>query len=137
MATIYEFASEQWQNMPDARDEIMDELEEEGKAALFEEVERLLGEQLAAAQSEEAREAWAEDVVALIGGVRGVREALGLLSVMSFGYNPGTKEHAKRLAAQQKGQQAHEAGIHQTLYQPVDDKRSRIQELLDKLRGRS
>jgi len=137
MVTIYEFASQQWQAIPDARDEIMDELEEEGKGQWFKEVETLLGEQLAAAQTEEQKEAWAENVVALITGVRAVREALGLRGGGSFGYNRGTKAYASQLAAQQKGKLEHEAGIHQTLYQPVDDKPSRIQQLLDKLRGRS
>lgn len=138
MPSKYQFASLQWQRMPDARDEIIEELEEEGKAALFEEVERLLAEQLAAAQSEEQREAWAENVVALVRGVRAVREALGLPSGGSFGSNRRTREYRKRLAAEKKGKLEKEAGIHQTVPQLVrDEKQSLIQQLLDKLRGRS
>ncbi len=47
------------------------------------------------AKTEAQREAWALNVVALIGDVRAVREALGLRGGGSFGYNRGTKEHAK------------------------------------------
>jgi hypothetical protein len=129
--------------MSDLSDEIIDELEEEGKDELFKVAEQLLREQGAAVQTDEQKEAWAQNVLALLKGLpEEVPDMLGMSGGGSFRLDDETEAEAEREYEEERERLKKAGGVTQSTHQPAADEKplsfsERFQQVLGKLMGAS
>lgn len=146
MADIYQVALTKWQEISDLREQIVDLLEEQGKDELFKVAEQLLREQGAAAQTDEQKEAWAQNVLALLKGLpEEVQDMLGTSgggSGGSFRLDDEMEAEAEREYEEERERLKKAGGVTQSTHQPAADEKplsfsERFQQVLGKLMGAS
>lgn len=143
MADIYQVAFAKWQEISDLREEIVEQLAEEGKDELFKVAEQVLREQGAAAQTDEERQAWAQNVLALLRGLPAeVQDMLGMSGGHSFRLDDETEAEAEREYEEERERLRKAGGVTQSTHQPAADEKplsfsERFQQVLGKLRGAS
>ncbi len=124
MADIYQVAFTKWQEISDLREEIVEQLAQEGKDELFKVAEQLLREQGAAAQTDEEREAWAQNVLALLDSLpTEVQDMLGMPKGRSFRLDDETEGEAEREYEEERERLKKAGGVTQSTHQPAADEK--------------
>lgn len=143
MADIYQVPSAKWQKMSNLREQIIKLLAQEGKDELFKVAEQVLREQGVAAQTDEEKQAWAQNVLALLDSLpEEVQDMFGMPDGASFRLDDATMTEAQEEYEEERERLRKASGVTQSTHQPAADEKplsfaERFQQVLGKLRGAS